>query len=1080
MSYQINQIYTMYEKEPMGMDVEAPCFSWKFASDDYGLLQASAQILVGTEEGMSDCWDSGEIMSDCSTGISYGGKPLRPCMRYYVTVKTTSAKQEKASASTFFETGLLDPSLAAWDGAKWIGAPEYFVSSDTMGVFVIESEITIKDGSRAGIVFGANDERLLNKERNEYLIEGENYIRYEINLESSPASLDIYRVGYDPNDTDERPFASAVIEGITKENAHLPHLLRVEVTGNCAFAYIDGVLVDGELADRGHVKPRQLNPLSDNDTTCYPRLCEVGYFAAKGTHAAFSGIMLRHYRQPSNLFRELDTEEGVELVAQEADVQIVKDPSVHSLPMLRTDFTAHRPITQARLYVTARGIYECMINGERISSDYFPPGASQYDKHLMYQTYDVSGFVREGCNGISFLLAPGWWSDAQTFVVRNYNFWGDKPSVMAKLVVTYQDGTSDVTVTNTDWQYYGEGPYIYASFFQGEHYDANRKECYDDFSCPAYFIWGMQDAAVIQPSVMDEWNNAPGFMSPWPQMNKSEPKIVGHHNAPVRIVEELTAKSRTEPAAGVYIYDLEQEIAGVPKIKFHGKKGTRVVLRFGESLYPELEEYGALHGRMLQVNLRDASSTDIYIMRGDDGGEWYSPRFTFHGYRYIEITGVDIPPEITDVKSYQLSSVTQITGQIEVDHELLMRFIKNVTYSQLSNFISIPTDCPQRNERMGWAGDTHVFCRTATYQSDVRLFYYRYLEALADLQDGDGKFPDVAPFGGGFGGITYGSAMLLMCWELYQQYGDARVIAKYYPAMESYMQYLKKKGLPGDVYAGPLGDWLSTQETDNALLWNAFYARDAALMKRFAGILEKTQDDERYQKLETEAKDYWNSTFVDGETGKTRSVSGASVDTQTSYSLPLSFDVFHPTLKEKAYANLAGKVGEDGVTVTAGFFGCGNLNPMLSAGGYHELAYQLMTQTNFPGWLYPVTQGATTIWERWDSFTKEGGYGGLNAMNSFNHYSLGSVLSWLYESVLGIVRDEACPGYKHFYLKPNFHGFTKVSGGTETPYGRIESAYVKDGDKVRYRCVIPPNTTATIILAQEAKTYTSGAYEFVL
>ena len=292
------------------------------------------------------------------------------------------------------------------------------------------------------------------------------------------------------------------------------------------------------------------------------------------------------------------------------------------------------------------------------------------------------------------------------------------------------------------------------------------------------------------------------------------------------------------------------------------------MIRYGEMLYPDLPEYGSLKGLMLTENYRDAESIDRYILRGDKEGEVYCPRFTFHGYRYIEISGVEHAPELSEVESLQLSSVARITGEIETSNPLLNRFIENVRWSQLANFISIPTDCPQRNERMGWAGDTHVFCRTATYQSDVRLFYYRYLQALADLQEESGQLPNIAPAGGGFGGITYESAMILMVWELYQQYADADVIAAYYPAMKKWVEFIRSQGMPGAAFVGPLGDWLAPEETDNSLIWNAFYGRDMELMRRMALVIGEDEDAAVFAAYEKEAKDYWNATFVDEEDRK--------------------------------------------------------------------------------------------------------------------------------------------------------------------------------------------------------------------
>jgi alpha-L-rhamnosidase len=385
---------------------------------------------------------------------------------------------------------------------------------------------------------------------------------------------------------------------------------------------------------------------------------------------------------------------------------------------------------------------------------------------------------------------------------------------------------------------------------------------------------------------------------------------------------------------------------------------------------------------------------------------------------------------------------------------------------------------------MGWAGDTHVFCRTATYQSDARLFYYRYLEALADLQEESGQLPNIAPIGGGFGGITYESAMIFMVWELYQQYGDVEVIRRYYKPMQKWCEYIKGKGMPGLADVGPLGDWLATDETDNSLLWNGFYGHDMELMQKMAKAIGKDEDSAMYEERYREAKAFWNEHFVDESAGMTKDAEGFPNDTQCAYALGLAYNMFEDKYREQAYKHLARKTKEKGDLIGTGFFGTGLINPMLSEGGYTDIAYKLLLQTKYPSWLYPVTQGATTVWERWNSYTEENGFGGNNSMNSFNHYSLGSVLSWIYETVLGIQRDETQPGYHHFSLSPAMMTIDSASGGFETSYGRINSGWTKrqEGGYL-YKCDIPCNTSATIRLSLSGKNFEqevgSGHYEFI-
>ena len=751
----------------------------------------------------------------------------------------------------------------------------------------------------------------------------------------------------------------------------------------------------------------------------------------------------------------------------------------HSLPMFRRRFkSGGKKALNARLYITARGIYECDINGKAVTDTYFNPGASQFDRHLMYQVYDVTDSLNEGDNELHVTLGSGWWCDAQTFVLRNYNYYGDTPSFMAKLCITYEDGSTDSIVSDTgNWEYYGEGPYLYSGFFQGEHYDARRGG------------WDDADAAligrpveIIPPAIESHRTMPVGFGREWPAVDHSKMALIGGMNSPVHEVQRTSAKSVSSPREGLYIYDLEQEIAGVPCIRFHGECGETAVIRYGEILYPDLPEYKGLEGMMLTENYRDAESIDKYILKGDKDGEVFRPHFTFHGFRYIEITGVKNPPAVEDVAGIQLSSVKKITGKIETSNPLLNRFIENVKWSQLCNFISIPTDCPQRNERMGWAGDTHVFCRTALLQSDVRVFYDRYLQMLQDLQEEDGQMPEIAPVGGGFGGITYQCAMIFMVWEIYQFYGTTDIIDKYYDSMCRFAELMHSKGLPGKIWVGPINDWLAPERTDDYLLWNAFYYRIVDLLGRMAAASGREADAAKYLERAEFTKKWWNETFVSPETGRMRTMDGEPCDTQCAYAIPLQYSVVEDRYRKQAFDHLAERVKESGCTIQTGFFGTGALNPMLSAGGHSDTAYELIKQTAFPSWLYPVTQGATTIWERWDSFTKERGFGGNNAMNSFNHYSLGSVVSWLYEWVLGIQRDENNPGYRHFFLRPQMQSLEYACGGIETPLGRIESSWRKTQDGYSYKCTVPCGAAADLILENGGrtirKTLEGGSYTF--
>lgn len=1035
------------------VDEQYPTFSWKLASDENAVSQKSYRAVLKSCDGV--VWDTGECLSD-EQSVRYSQAPLMPKTEYTLELFVTSDRGATAAKTAHFETTLLCDDFTAWDGAEFIGSPEYYVCREALGIFSLETNLKIESGC-AGVVFGADDYRLLNRELNEMLIEGENYISVCIN--KSNDNLEVYRVGYAEGDSKDVPLCVAEIPSGTD------YALKIDCTGNCIDVYINGEKIINRL---------QLNPLGDNDVTTFPHLGNIGYIAKSNTKALFDRLDCKYIRHPSNTFYTLKGESF-----DTAFETLVKyNPDCHALPMLRREFSADNAVKKARLYVTSRGIYECRINGKTVSNEYFAPGASQFDKHLYYQTYDVTDLLNEGENAIGFTLSSGWWSGSQTFVLGCFNLWGDKESVMARLDICYADGTNKTIVTDTDnWHYYGEGAYKFAGFFQGERLDGRQMPEYDSFFKVGFSSDKLKKPSKIEADYIPEYDSLPGFFRKYPEMNRTAPKLCGRTNCPITNVKELQAISVTSPAAGVYIYDLGQEIAGVVKIKFNGTKGEEAIIRYSEMLYPDLPEYGELSGRILVANLRDAASTDKYILAGGKN-DIYSPKFTFHGFRYIEISGVANPPDVSDVIGVQLSSVKEISANIKTDNPLLNRFVTNVEYSQLCNFISIPTDCPQRNERMGWAGDTHVFCKTANINSDAKAFYLRYLEALRDCQEENGNLPEIAPVGGGFGGITYGCAMAFIANDLYDFYADKKIIFDNYAAMKKYMDYLFGIGMPRYGYVGPIDDWLAPEPTDSKLVWTAFFGRLCAIMSRFADICgydgDKTFFDEKY----ADAKEYFNITFFDSQNGVTLSSESQPNDSVGSYAIPLAYDMFNADNRIMAQKRLAEKVRSSDYKITTGFFGTGLVNPMLSQAGYSIDAYKMMTQSDYPSWLYPVTQGATTVWERWNSYTHERGFGGMNAMNSFNHYSLGSVLSWLYEYALGIRQENGSVGYKKILIKPDFSGFESISGSFETPYGRVGCSYKISNGSILLDCEIPIGTTARVVLPDREEYIGSGSYTF--
>ncbi len=777
-------------------------------------------------------------------------------------------------------------------------------------------------------------------------------------------------------------------------------------------------------------------------------------------------------------------------------VFVVRDPSRNAMPMLRTTFTAPaKAIAAARLYVTARGIYEVFLNGTRVGDDHYNPGLTQYNVTHLYQTYDVTALVKTGDNALGAMLGEGWWSGLLSFGTI-WNHFGDRQSLLAKLVVTYQDGTSDIVTTNDRaWKYYGRGPIVYSSLDFGEVHDASRDAAVSGWATARYDDSGWKPAVAVplEGTTFTGIDGGGRGGAPGTPFTFDKLSLVGHIGENAGVFRTLAAKSVKEVRPGVFVYDLGQNIVGVPRITLaDGRAGKKVTLRFSEMLYPDLKESGKNVGMIMTENYRAALSQDVYTMK--PGPQVFQPRFTSHGFQYVEVTGIDRPLPLSAVEGVAISSVRSLTADYRTSSAKVNRLWSNLVWSNVDNFLTIPTDCPQRNERMGWSGDINVFSRTATYVSNASQFLARHMIAMRDVQAPNGRFTDVAPVGGGFGGVLWGTAGIVVPWEAYLQYKDVTLLEQHYPAMVAYAAYLAttidpKTGLSSD---GQLGDWLGPQNNalGSAYLVTAYHAYALGIMEKAAALLGKTAEAARFREQCTARKAYFNATFVNAEMKTLATGSGRGggrgaapagppefrvADTQTSYAVGLALGLFDDQHRSQMIRNLAdtvtrenkddGGVVRPAYSLMTGFIGTAWISKALSENGLTELAYRLLHNNQYPSWLYAIDQGATSIWERLNGYTVENGFGGNNSMNSFNHYSFGAVGQWMMAHSLGIERDE--PGFRRFVLQPEPDPtglMTSAEGHYDSMYGRIESGWKVDGATLTYRATVPANTTATLHL----------------
>ncbi len=1108
---QLVNLKVEYAAAPIGIDVENPAFSWQMKSlnNKVGCRQNAYQIIVIDESGR-ECWNSGKVNSGISVQIKYKGQRLEATTRYDWKLTVWDENNKKSTASSYFETGLMDTAsgLKAWSGAKWIGVgdDDLALYAQYLPVFKISYVLQLdkQSGStRAGFLYGVNDQRLLNRDKNVYGLQNHkdsSYIMIELDgglLKSGgQATINVYRAGFTSKDKSNVPLSKIVVPKnlIDETNLYEKHkVILTSVFGETRI-YIDAETRSNQIGDIN------LNPLGrGGNYIAFPILGEVGFRVDDGQTATFSDLQISNYRKPSNiLFSDFNkpvqmsgnahrnpsdiVASGYRTSAQMSGnangSTILIDPGKKSMPMLRTTFTtSESSVSKARLYVTARGIYDFYINGRRVGDDYFNPGLTQYDKTHLYQTFDVTDLIVSGKNAAGAVLAEGWWSGGSTYTGEYWNFFGDRQSLLAKLVITYTDGKQDVIVTEpSKWKYFDNGPVVYGSFFQGEVYDATKDKAVYDWSTASYDDKDWK--STVEHSLK---GHVATSIEDYANMS-----LRGQIGEPVRKARELKAVSFDEVRPGVFVYDMGQNFAGVPLISFtDAKPGQKIVMRYAEVKYPDLPAYKGNSGMVMMENIRAAMAQDIYIARG--GYDVFSPRFTSHGYRFIEITGIDKPLPVDSVRGVVLSSIESLVSKYETSNPKVNKLWENIIWSALSNFLSIPTDCPQRNERLGWSGDLSVFSRTATFLCDAAGFLRRHMIAMRDVQSNNGRFPDVAPLGVGFGETLWGSAGITVPWESYLQYGDKDLLESHYDAMKKYIEYLLKDINPqtgvfkekerGEWWA--LGDWLSLEDSKNekTLFWESYLIYDIEIMSKVAAILGKNDDAAKFAEMHSARKVFFNKTYIDVLTGKTV-FRGKAIDTQASYVLPLAFNVVDNGILSKFLANFGETIKRENITdenivcppysLMTGFIGTAWINKALSDNDMSNTAYRLLQQTSFPSWLYPVNQGATTIWERLNSYTHTDGFGKNNSMNSFNHYSFGAIGAWMYNYSLGIDRDVLSPGFKHFVLhpEPDPTGEMKFAKGYyDSMYGRIESSWAAGDGFCTYNFVIPANTSATISLS---------------
>ena len=1015
----------------------APTLSWRAESGRRGARQSEYRILIAEKEedliagGKNVVWDSGTVKSDAQN-VTYSGAPLAYEHNYVWKVIVTDELGIKHDSETGSFNTELDPEKP-FGGAEWIRADAGFAETDS---YTVEARIKIVSNS-SGLVFSATDSN--------------NFYLWQLSSAVRPGKI-VFRPHKWQNgsisvitEVDVSRYMSA------GEGFDGWHVMKVEVEKREFRTYIDGELVytltDNSPLPFGSLGIRNVQSADDSQVTHYD------YITLTDTR---SGAVIQSEDFSSDDETELafncgSVKNGIYIVRGNQLSFYSKTSDRSDVSWFRKEFESEKPV-RAILSATALGVYELYINGRIVGEDHLDPGWTDYylinngrldPGNLFYQTFDVTDMISAGNNTIGAILGTGWYNGKlSTFGSKVY---GEDNYLIVKLVLEFADGKKTV-LSDGSWKCSRNGPIRYSDLENGEVYDARLE----------FGSWnenGFDDEAWNKVST---GSNAYGG------------NIIKQAGETAKIVDAVPAVSVTKHKNGNYIVDLGQEITGWIYLKnVAGTAGSRICMRFGEMLNSD--------GTVYRDNLRTAKATDYYTFKGGADESW-RPSFTFRGFRYVEIEGYEGELKPENVTGEVLSADVERTGSFKTSDEKVNKLYENIFWSQIDNFLSVPMGCPQRDERLGWTGDINVFALTSAYNSNSLEFLKKFNFDLQNAQEKTGEYTDIAPRAilRGEAAAGWADTGIIIPYVCYRQFGDISAAAEFWDNMEKFMSFLDSKYGSGKTRgtkyvrsALRYGDHLNVGSvTAYDLIGTAYYAYDAKLMSEMAEALGKNAQAASYRELYEKIRKVYIDTFVTDEGrvyGAGSEPTGYDRETQTGYVLSLYMDLVPEELRANAAGYLVEAIRKKDMHLTTGFMGISMLLPVLTASGYVDVAYELLLQESYPSWLYSVNNGATTIWERWNSWTEQNGFADIS-MNSFNHYALGSVGEWLYSGIGGISQGEEA-GYREFLIEPHI---SEKLGYAETTYvsscGAIVSNWSTGNGTVAYSISVPANSSATVRL----------------
>ncbi|MBN1853308.1 MAG: family 78 glycoside hydrolase catalytic domain [Pirellulales bacterium] len=999
---------TEYRVNPVGIDTVQPRLSWFVESPERGQSQTAYRIVVADdlEHLKSDAgpflWDSGKIESDETTAVFYDGQPLESRMLCFwrVMVWDRHGKASSWSEPAEWAMGLLEKS--DWH-AQWIGYDQPVLQqSKSPGSHPIE---------QAKWIWYPEDDPAQKAPL------GTRYFRRMITIPDGKRILDATFVFAVDNECD-----------LFVNGKHIVHRSGFDS------AWQDSIAP--------YIQPG-LNVIAIAATNVGDAPNPAGFLAAihikldgAGPIVVRSDASWKTASQVPNSWATIELDDTDWHPAQELGENGSKPwKKVSAMELrlpppryLRQEFSLNKPVRRALLFGTALGIYELYLNGNRVGQDYLTPGWTDYRKRVYYQAYDVTDQLHQGSNVVGGILADGWYAGYYGWQGKR-DYYGDRIRLRAQLEVEFEDGTTQIVATGPQWRA-ATGALWEADLLMGERYDAR-----------------------FDPVGWDQPNFDASTWQPVDITDAISPLVQAHPGEPVRSLEPIRPIEITEPEPGHYVVNLGQNFAGVVRIRARGEAGRLIRIRHAERLQPD--------GTLYTTNLRGARATDVYICRGDENGRWWQPRFTFHGFQYIEITGYPARPTIDDILGIPLTSNTPIVGHFECSDPMINQLLSNIYWTQAANFIDIPTDCPQRDERLGWTGDAQIYVRTASLIADIQSFFTKWLIDLDDAQRDDGQYPKVAPLlPEDFlpdGGPAWADAGVICPWNIYEVYGDRNLLETHYGGMTRFIEFCEKRSTPDLLPPKTFhcfGDWLNIDDnTPNEVIYMAYFAHSTELVRCAALALGKEGDAQKYQALGERIQAAFQKAYVQAD-GRIHG------DTQTAYVLAIAFHLVDGAARDAAAQRLVELIEGRDWHLSTGFIGTKDLMLVLSQIGRDDVAYRLLHNKTFPSWGFSIQHGATSIWERWDGWTPEKGFNNPG-MNSFAHYSFGAVAQWIFETIGGI-RTKG-PGFKEIVIQPKPGGeLTWAKARYRSIRGHIVSEWKTANEQLTLDVVIPANTTAEV------------------